>query len=189
MEAFLNDPDLVWEWYNFRRGLLKRVEPNDGHLVLAKMEKYYRNFLVSTQNVDGLHQRAGSGNVRELHGNILNSKCAKCNKPYENDEPIKCECGGFVRPDVVWFGEYLPENALEDSFKAAMDADLYLSVGTSANVYPAALLPMEAKNHGAYVIEINLEQTPLSNQVDFSIQDYSGNVLPKLWSIIDREGK
>jgi len=191
MDAFLRNPELVWEWYQYRRKIITEIKPNPAHKTLAKMEEFFPHFSIATQNVDGLHYRAGSSTVYELHGNILRNKCTKCGKTtfvvdVDENQPVpKCECGGLIRPDVVWFGEYLPEDMLEASFQAAREADVYLSIGTSAVVYPAAMLPVEAKKHGAYVIEINLEPTPLSHQVDVSIQGKAGEILPALWEQIE----
>lgn len=190
MDAFMRNPQLVWEWYEYRRKIISEVQPNSAHFALVEMEKFYPHFAISTQNVDGLHSRAGSQSVYELHGNILRNRCNRCGKKmtdiqYEQERPLPtCECGGMIRPDVVWFGEMLPEEALEASFKEASNAEVYFSIGTSAVVYPAAMLPVEAKRHGAYVIEINLEKTPLTHQVDESYQAKAGELLPELWATV-----
>lgn len=188
MNAFMRNPDLVWEWYEYRRKIVNSVQPNPGHRVLAEMEASYPHFSISTQNVDGLHQRAGSKKVHELHGNILRSRCSWCEKIVEDMHFEKgkllprCSCRGFMRPDVVWFGEMLPPDVLEAAFADAAQAEVYFSLGTSAVVHPAAMLPTEARNHGAFVVEINLESTPLSREVHESILGKSGAVLPALWS-------
>ena len=189
-DAFIRNPDLVWEWYQYRRKIIEEVQPNPAHYTLASMEEYYKDFVLSTQNVDGLHQKAGNKNIYELHGNILRNKCASCHRPYEMgdfkvDEPIpRCGCGGYIRPDVVWFGEMLPEDVLRRSSMAAQKADVYFSIGTSAQVYPAALLPTDAKRAGAYVVEINIEPTPISHIVDESIFGKAGEALPALWQSV-----
>ncbi len=191
METFMCNPDLVWEWYEYRRKIIHNVTPNSGHYTLAKMEKYYPYFSISTQNVDGLHFRAGNKNVFELHGNILRNRCVVCGRKvndveFKKGEKIpRCECGGMIRPDVVWFGEMLTPEVLYASFEEAATADVYFSIGTSAVVYPAAMLPAEAKKNGAYVVEINLEPTPLSTQVDESFLGKVGEILPQLWQLVE----
>jgi len=187
MDAFMKNPELVWEWYEYRRKILEAVSPNQSHHVLAEMETFFPHFSISTQNVDGLHFQAGSENVYELHGNISRNRCAKCDRIVRQIEIIKgnltprCQCGGLIRPDVVWFGEMLPQDVLDASFEEAAIADVYFSIGTSAVVYPAAMLPNEAKRHGAFVIEINLEPTSLTPYADISIRGKSGTVLPEIW--------
>ena len=185
-DAFMRNPKLVWEWYNYRKKIISEVEPNPGHYALAKMEEIFENFYLITQNVDNLHRRAGSKRIYELHGNIMRNRCVDCNKQIEEisfqetDELEHCECGGLIRPDVVWFGEMLPQQVLMNSFKAAGDAEVFFSIGTSAVVQPAAFLPIEAKNAGAYVVEINTEPTVISDFVDESILGKSGEILPHL---------
>jgi len=160
------------------------VAPNPGHYALVEMEKHFTDFTLITQNVDGLHARAGSKNVLELHGNIARNKCFNCNRPYEGritlekDNLPRCDCGGRIRPDVVWFGEMLPEGALNGAFDAAHRAELFFSVGTSALVHPAASLPLVARRNGAFLVEINLEPTPLTEYCDFSLHGPSGEILP-----------
>jgi len=186
-EAFSSHPQRVWQWYQYRRRLLSGVQPNPGHHVLAEMEKAYPDFCISTQNVDGLHQKAGCTRVRELHGNITRNRCSVCGTLSEagnngnEDSPPRCSCGGLMRPDVVWFGESLPQKVLQAAQGDAQSAELYLTIGTSALVYPAALLPVEAARHGAYVVEVNRELTPLSHQVDSVLTGKSGEILPQLW--------
>ena len=175
----------MWEWYQYRRRLIHEVEPNPGHYALVELEKMIPDFAVITQNVDGLHQRAGSRKVIELHGNILRNRCIDCGKilhdvEFPEDDVPRCECGGLIRPDVVWFGELLPEDALEQAYLYARTSSVFFSVGTSAVVQPAASLPLEAKNYGAYVVEINPESTPLTPYVDEHIRGKAGEVLPKL---------
>lgn len=186
MDAFMKNPTLVWEWYDFRRKLISDVEPNPGHYSLAELEGKIPRFSLITQNVDNLHRVAGSRNIYELHGNIMRNRCVDCNKFTEEvklTEPEKiprCECGGMIRPDVVWYGEMLPEKTLQDAFWAASNCDVFLSVGTSALVQPAASLPIEAKRNGAFVIEINTEPTVISKYLDETIIGKSGEVLPQL---------
>ncbi|MBN2414036.1 NAD-dependent deacylase [candidate division KSB1 bacterium] len=192
MDAFLKNPELVWEWYEYRRQIIYKVKPNPAHFTLAEMESCYPEFTISTQNVDGLHALAGSKNILELHGNILYNRCNQCGKKfkdtgYEKGKPFQyCNCGGKIRPDVVWFGEPLPAQELEKSFNVAAKSDVYFSIGTSANVYPAAMLPVEAKLYGAYVIEINLEKTTLSGQVDVSFLGKAGEILPEMWQAVQK---
>lgn len=185
-EAFMRDPDLVWEWYEWRRKLVGEAEPNPGHYALAELERKVPNFTLATQNVDGLHRRAGSENVRELHGNILRTTCSAERievEPLGNEKPPVCpNCGAPLRPDVVWFGEMLPEGIMEAAAEAARNCDVFLSVGTSSLVYPAASLPYEALSAGATVVEVNLEETPLTTRADYTLLGRAGEVLPALLS-------
>ncbi len=191
VDAFMANPELVWEWYLYRRELMDKVKPNPGHYALAEMEKHYGDFTLITQNVDGLHRRAGSENILELHGNITLNKCFDCNQPYDGKVDLSggelphCECGGRIRPDVVWFGELLPAQAINGAFEASQKADLFFSIGTSAIVHPAASLPMEAKRHGACLVEVNLEPTSLTAIADFSFQGKSGEILPRIMELIE----
>ena len=185
-QAFRRNPRLVWEWYAWRRVLVGQATPNAGHYALAELERHVAHFTLITQNVDGLHQRAGSGSVIELHGNIARIKCAAEARVVEQwaetaTPPPRCpECGGLLRPDVVWFGEMLTAAALERASQASRAADLFLTVGTSGMVQPAASLPLEAMEAGAMVIEINPQPTPLSRWMDFSLRGASGSILPQL---------
>ncbi len=184
-EAFEHDPELVWKWYAWRRGLVERARPNAGHAALAELERAAPVFSLVTQNVDGLHREAGSENVVELHGNIRRSRCPAEGLTVEPDEaghaPPPCpNCGSPLRPDVVWFGEALPAAEIEAASGAARSCDLFLSVGTSGLVYPAAALPYEALENGATVVEINPERTPLSAHAGFSLRGKAGEVLPPL---------
>jgi NAD-dependent deacetylase len=184
VDAFMANPELVWEWYIFRRNLMSDVSPNPGHYALVEMEKHFDSFTLITQNVDGLHRKAGSENILELHGNIQKNKCFECGKPYSGPIEVEggglpiCRCGGKIRPDVVWFGELLPAEAINGAFAASNEADLFFSVGTSALVHPAASMPMMAKREGATLVEINLEPTPLSDMADFTFFGKSGEILP-----------
>ncbi len=193
-EAFNRDPELVWRWYDWRRALIEPLSPNPGHMVLAKFEKLFDNFTLITQNVDGLHRMAGSNDPVEMHGNIWHMRCLKEGTVAENREtplyeiPPKCEkCGGMLRPHIVWFGESLEEEVLMRSFNAAENCDLFIVVGTSSVVQPAASLAGMAKRNGALVIEINLENTPVSGMADATLLGPSGEILPKLLEIIEKE--
>jgi NAD-dependent deacetylase len=181
-EAFARDPRLVWEWYEWRRKLVTEAEPNAGHSALAELERRVPSFTLVTQNVDGLHERAGSRNVIELHGNILRSKCSREDRAVEPevlDVPPRCpQCGAFLRPDVVWFGEMLPLGAFEAASEAARGCDVFLSIGTSSLVYPAAALPYEALESGATLVEINPNPTPLTPHADYALRGNAGEVLP-----------
>lgn len=184
-EAFERDPRLVWEWYAWRRELVSKAKPNPGHLALAELERRVTNFTLITQNVDGLHRRAGSESVLELHGNIMRSRCSAegvAIEPEESDEvPPTCpNCGAPLRPDVVWFGEALPRYALISASEAARNCDLFLSVGTSTLVYPAASLPFEAMESGATVVEINPDDTPLTESAHFALRGNAGDMLPAI---------
>ncbi len=184
-EAFARDPGLVWKWYDWRRGLVERARPNAGHAALADLERRVPDFSLVTQNVDGLHQEAGSDCVVELHGNIRRSRCSVEDvavEPGETDQrpPLCPNCGSPLRPDVVWFGEPLPATELEMASEAARSCDLFLSVGTSGLVYPAASLPYEALENGATVVEVNPDPTPLSALAGFAVRGRAGEVLPRL---------
>jgi NAD-dependent deacetylase len=185
-EAFARDPRLVWEWYAWRRGLVEGAAPNSGHEALAQLERHVPEFVLITQNVDGLHRRAGSQRIIELHGNIMRSKCsleAVILEPGEDDRdvPPSCpRCGASLRPDVVWFGEMLPQEALEEAFESAQNCDLFFSIGTSSLVQPAASLPFEALRSAVAVVEINLDETPLSRHAEYALRGRVGEVLPAL---------
>lgn len=183
--AFLKNPNLVWEWYQYRRQIIEEKAPNAGHFAIVEFENLFEKVTVVTQNVDNLHNRAGSKKVLELHGNIEKNFCIKCKARYdnltivENKTAPKCKvCGGLVRPDVVWFGEMLPQDVFNNSEKAAMRSDICFVIGTSAVVYPAANIPITAKQYGSTLVEINITQTDLSPYCDYSIIGSSGEVLP-----------
>jgi NAD-dependent deacetylase len=184
IDAFMRNPTLVWEWYNYRRNLISEIDPNPGHYALAQLEQMLDTFTLITQNVDGLHQRAGSKNVLELHGNITKNKCVSCSKMYstikKSSDLPRCECGGLLRPDVVWFGESLPQRELQLAFDTASNSDVFLSIGTSGVVQPAASLPLVARENGAYACEINIDETILSGQMDETILGPSGDIVPLL---------
>jgi NAD-dependent deacetylase len=184
-EAFQRDAKLVWEWYAWRRTRVQSVAPNPGHAALVAMEHVVPDFTLITQNVDNLHQRAGSRRVIELHGNITRVKCFERNHPVaewrEDSIPPRCpECQGRLRPDVVWFGENLPAGAFEEAFAASRNCDVFFSIGTSTLVYPAASLPFGAVEHGATVVEINPEPTSLTSRIPYSFRAKSGELLPEL---------
>ena len=186
-DAFIRNPDLVWEWYSYRRKLIHEVKPNPGHYALVELERSVEHFTLVTQNVDNLHRRAGSVSVVELHGNIERSYCIECGTvasdlDFESlvEAPRCKDCGGLIRPDVVWFGEMLPVEAFSKAEHAARHADVFLSIGTSAVVYPAASLPALALDHGAFVVEINREHTELSLRAHEVLQGLSGEILPEL---------
>lgn len=184
-EAFARDPELVWKWYAWRRGLVEGARPNAGHRALADLERRAPVFSLVTQNVDGLHQEAGSSSVVELHGNIRRSRCPVENvtvEPAEIDHlpPLCPNCGSPLRPDVVWFGEALPADGLRVASEAARSCDVFLSVGTSGLVYPAASLPYEALENGATLVEVNPDPTPLAPHADFAVRGRAGEVLPEL---------
>ncbi len=188
-QAFQRDPQLVWEWYQWRRGLIGGCQPNAAHHTLVEMESWFDEFTLITQNVDGLHRLAGSNDVVELHGNIWGMRCtAACRPPWEDrtvplpEVPARCpSCGALARPDVVWFGESLPGDSLDAAFSAVRRCELMLVVGTSALVTPAASLPLMALQRGAYVVEINPGRTPLSDLVDRSIREPAAQALPAWW--------
>lgn len=183
--AFIKNPKLVWEWYNYRKSIVHQSKPNAGHFAIVEMEKYFEKIVVITQNVDNLHRRAGSKTVYELHGNIERNFCIKCKKHYDSELDFedgipKCKCGGLIRPDIVWFGEMLPAEQFRLSEKAARDSDIFFIVGTSAVVYPAASLVHSAKSNGAFLVEINIEETEISSAVDVSLLGESGKILPQI---------
>ena len=188
--AFRRDPQLVWEWYDWRRSLIGACQPNPAHQILTEMEDHFDDFVLITQNVDGLHRLAGSRNVVELHGNIWGLRCTRACRPKWQDRtvplaelPPRCpDCGALARPDVVWFGESLPIDVLETAYAAAQRCQVMLVVGTSAVVQPAASLPLIAVRRGAHVVEINPQPTPLSRSVDEAIHHPAATALPRWWS-------
>jgi NAD-dependent deacetylase len=182
-DAFRRNPKLVSDWYACRREQALKAKPNAGHLALAEMEKHAPEFLLVTQNVDGLHERAGSKQIVELHGNIHRFRCFDndCRTDNFDLEQGRCRsCGGNLRPDVVWFGEMLPVSALETAISAAEESDVFFSIGTSSLVYPAADLWRRAKSNGAIVIEINKDPTPLTPLTDYSFLGKAGEILSAL---------
>jgi len=187
IDAFYENPKLVWEWYNERRENIFSVSPNQGHKAIADLEKYAK-VVILTQNIDGLHQKAGSSEVLELHGSIVKIKCAVCDFRDEiitkfSEIPPLCKCGNILRPDVVWFGESLQEDVWKHAMIQASQCDIMIIVGTSLVVSPANTLPIYAKQNNAYLIEINPEKTEMSSEMDLTINDTSANVLPKIISL------
>lgn len=185
-QAFQSDPKLVWEWYSWRRELVGQAKPNPGHFALAHLEQQVPKVTLITQNVDSLHAEAGSSNIIHLHGNLHRTICSKERTVVEtwadSDEvPPRCpNCQAYLRPDVVWFGEMLPDDALQEAFIAAQTCDIFFSIGTSGLVQPAASLPLMALENDIPTIEINPNSTPLTPQVDFALAGPSGTILPKL---------
>lgn len=184
-EAFSRDPKLVWEWYDWRRGLIAAAGPNTGHRALADLARRIPVFTLITQNVDGLHQRAGSESPLEIHGSIWKLRCTACRREWLDltvplELPPKCACGAMARPGVVWFGENLPADIWTAAERAARECDVFLVAGTSAVVYPAASLVPLARAAGARVIEVNTEATPMSTIADCALQGKTGEILPKL---------
>jgi len=188
-EGFERDPRRVWTWYDERRVHVSRCAPNAGHLALAGFGRKRPDFRLVTQNVDGLHARAGSDGVILLHGDLFRVRCTKEGVSIEDrrvplpEIPPRCRCGALLRPDVVWFGEPLPEQAARQAAEAAGQAEIFLSIGTSALVYPAAALPEIARSSGAYLVEINVEETPLSPLADEVLRGPAAEVLPDLLGI------
>ncbi len=187
IDAFFNNPKLVWEWYNERRENVFQAQPNQGHTAIAELEEY-AEVVVLTQNIDGLHQKASSSKVLELHGNITRIKCSVCNflddipRRFSENLPL-CKCGNILRPDVVWFGESLPQDVWKKAMGFAGECDLMVVVGTSLVVSPANTLPISAKQNNAILIEINPEKTEMSSEMDLVINDLSTSALPKLVSL------
>jgi NAD-dependent deacetylase len=186
VNAFLANPQMVWEWYQARREVILEAKPNPGHLALVELEELVPKVSVITQNIDGLHEAAGSSEVIALHGSIRKNFCQACGKRYDDEaflhlEKVQsCECGGMIRPDVVWFGEMLPEEDFQLAEKRSKEAHVFFSIGTSSVVYPAAGLPILASRMGAYLVEINPEDTPLTPYADLVIRAASGVALPEI---------
>ncbi len=192
-EAFERNPRLVWEWYKWRMERIARAEPNPGHYALAELERLGLLRCIITQNVDGLHQRAGSRNVIELHGNIWRARCTRCGhrvvfRELPSEVPPRCpRCGSLLRPDVVWFGEPIPEDAWRRAVECIAETRVHLVVGTSGVVYPAALLPRLAKQRGSVVIEVNVEPSALTEEVtDIFLRGRAAEVLPALVERVKR---
>ena len=183
--AFMRNPKMVWEWYTHRKKIIHDSKPNAGHFAIAEMQNLFDEVTVVTQNIDNLHRRADSKNIFELHGNIERNYCIKCRTFYNeeldfSDGVPKCKCGGLIRPDVVWFGEYLPEDQFEGGEQAAVNSDMFFVVGTSAVVYPAAGLVHAAKRSGSFIVEVNIEHTEISSICDESFFGEAGKILPEI---------
>jgi NAD-dependent protein deacetylase/lipoamidase len=193
-EAFRADAAKVWRWYAWRYGAVVAASPNPAHVAIARLESVFPSYIVVTQNVDGLHQRAGSRNLLELHGTITRAICERCGRGRDMGEAIAesperppvCTCGGRFRPAVVWFGEALPEEVFAQAHEAAATCDVFLSVGTSGTVWPAAGLIELAHDGGALFIEVNPEPTPFSYLADLRLSGPAGETLPRLVDVIER---
>jgi NAD-dependent deacetylase len=186
--AFARNPELVWRFYNLRRANLRSVKPNPGHHALARLEQRLGSdrFALITQNVDGLHRSAGSRHLLELHGNLTRVRCTGCGTIEQRPEedlpslPVCKDCAALLRPDIVWFEEPLPEETWLEAARCAAQSEVFLVVGTSAVVYPAARLVPIARSAGALVIEVNLERTEATPLVDIGLYGPSGEILPRL---------
>lgn len=185
-EAFARDSRLVWEWYDWRRRLIAKVEPNAGHRALAALEQRHSAFALVTQNVDGLHDRAGSRRIHKVHGDIWRLRCTECAREWTDlaaplaPLPPRCECGAIARPGVVWFGEALPWDVFESAAEAARRCAVMLVIGTSAAVYPAAGLAPLAKRSGARVIEVNVAESGVSAMADAAVRGPAAEMVPRL---------
>jgi NAD-dependent deacetylase len=190
-EAFQRNPELVWEWYHWRQSLISKAQPNAAHRALVELERRSKKFLLLTQNVDNLHQRAGSQNVLELHGNIFRTRCTGCGSiagyraRADKERLPLCACGSILRPDVVWFGEIIPQDVWHAAIDFVSGADVALMCGTSAVVWPAAAIPGIAQHGGAKTIEVNLEPTPTTNLVDVSLSGKAGEILPQIMQALN----
>jgi NAD-dependent deacetylase len=195
-EAYLRDPAFVWGWYEHRFGVAAKAEPNPGHLAIAELERLLPEVAVVTQNIDGLHQRAGSLDVVELHGTMHSFKCVHGrHSGYrwedvagQQDKPPRCpECGDHLRPEVVWFGEALPQEAIDRAQRLSAGCDVMLVVGTSGVVFPAAAMPLIAKEAGAVVIDVNPERDALAQRCDLFLAGPGGEVLPQLVAAVRQQ--
>lgn len=190
--AFQKDPKLVWEWYSWRISMILKAKPNLAHIALAKLEKIGKLDAVITQNVDDLHERAGTKNIIKLHGDILTARCISCNKKIRLTEPPKdvpprCSiCKNLLRPDVVWFGEPLPSEAINRAFSISANADVMIVIGTSGIVYPAGALPYITKNSGGKIIEINICESAVTPMADIFIKDKASVILPQIVDVLEK---
>ncbi len=187
-EAFGRQPELVWEWYLWRRALIAAVQPNAGHVAIARWQREHAGVSLLTQNVDGLHARAGSTRAIELHGNLWRVRCAAgCGFSDEDSfaapprTALRCGCGAWLRPDVVWFGEALDPAAIDRAIATVQVAEVIVVVGTSSVVYPVAALPQIARQGGARIVEVNVEDTPLTGAADAVLRGTAAEVLPAIW--------
>ncbi|MBT8378921.1 MAG: NAD-dependent deacylase [Ignavibacteria bacterium] len=186
-DAFMKNPEMVWEWYNHRKKIIQESQPNRAHTTIAEIQNYFDEIIVVTQNIDNLHRRAGSKKIFELHGNIERNYCINCKEFYIENLDFsagvpKCKCGGLIRPDVVWFGEYLPMDQFNGGEKAAANCDIFFAVGTSAVVYPAAGLINVAHTAGATIVEVNIEETALSHIANYTYTRKAGEILPQIFN-------
>lgn len=190
-EAFRRDPALVWQWYQWRRSLVAKAHPNAAHQALSRLQRRLNGFTLITQNVDDLHERAGSRDVVHLHGDLLHDRCQQCARASRHvddgsTEPPHCSvCGGLLRPAVVWFGEALPADALRRAVRASSAAELMLVIGTSAQVYPAAGLADQALAADAFVAEVNPSETPFSARATLSVRTSAAAFLPRVVDLLD----
>jgi NAD-dependent deacetylase len=188
-EAFARDPETVWRWYQWRRRVHADVAPNPAHVAIAAFEARVPGAVLVTQNVDRLHELAGSPAPIHLHGSVFRNKCAGCGiampeVPHELETPPRCEaCGGLCRPDIVWFGEGLPPAPWQAAVDAAVGAEVVISIGTSATVHPAARIPLIARDAGALVVQVNPEPTPL-DKLALNLRGKAGEVLPELLAAV-----
>lgn len=188
-DGFRANPKLVWDWYEFRRDIVRKNTPNPAHYALVEMEKHSQVVIV-TQNVDGYHTLAGSKTVLELHGRILENRCFKEGNLLTEQElsytsiPPKCPCGAYARPGVVWFGEALPSSTLSDAVNQARSCEVCLVVGTAGVVQPAASIPMYAQQAGAFLIEVNNQRSAISSAMNIFLEGKAGDILPKLISLL-----
>ena len=196
-EGFEENPSRVWDWYRWRRELVGEARPNAGHEALAAMARHFRAFTLITQNVDGLHQRAGSACVLELHGNIGRTICSRTRRPIDekwlerhaaaSPPPSPHHDEGLARPDVVWFGETLAEDTLRRAFEAVEACEMLIVAGTAGEVFPAAALPGAAREAGARVVDVNPDLTPIGRAADWHLQGTSAEWLPRLAAALDSE--
>ncbi len=193
IESFRRNPQKVWQMLSELYQIVLNAKPNPAHVALARLEQMGKLTAIITQNVDALHQKAGSKRVIEFHGSGESLTCLKCGKDYSIDDvdlkqiPPTCSCGGILKPDIVFFGEPIPPYALEESFALAQKADVVIVAGTSAQVYPAAQIPYMAKQRGARIVEVNLEPTPLTGSVtDVFCQGKAGQILPAIVEEVER---
>ncbi|MCB1143584.1 MAG: NAD-dependent deacylase [Leptospiraceae bacterium] len=187
-EAFSRDPQLVWSWYEMRRGVCLNAQPNPGHKIIAEMENYYPEFLVITQNVDGLHARAGNKKLLQIHGDIFTSRCTDCmtiehfdEHPLSTNPPLCPSCGGLLRPHIVWFGEAYFPGMIDKCLNFLKSVDTICIIGTSGQVSVPVQLAEYAISQGAKSIEINPSTSTLTELVDIALQAPAGEILPKIW--------
>jgi len=185
LESFIRNPSKVWKLFEEMINSFKNAKPNIAHITLAEMEKDGILKAIITQNVDNLHAKAGSKNVIEFHGNFSKLKCIKCGREYELEKIIKtCKCGGWIKPDIIMFGEEIPHATISKSFEMAEKCDLILVIGTSCSVYPAAYIPIIAKRKGAKIVEINKEETEISIIADYRLRGKCGDIISKIYEEI-----